>query len=221
MADTVGMEARRAGQHAREMVRTLAARYLVYIALMLVVGGVALIAFGFVSLGFFLTELLVVAGLLTLERLGGREIDKWDRGATGEEEIGRRLDELGAGWVCLHDVATGRGNIDHVVIGPGGVFTVETKSHGGYIRVDRVDRRMLSQAYAQRKWVERVTGCKVEALLVFSSAYLDRVMTRRSGVLVVPGRILAKHLAGRKAVLAPDEVAAIHRGLQSALASRA
>jgi Nuclease-related domain len=51
----------------------------------------------------------------------------------------------------LHDVSLGRGNIDHVVVGPGGTFTVETKSHRGSRRVDNLDARMLSQAYVEKK----------------------------------------------------------------------
>ena len=34
---------------------------------------------------------------------------------------------MGAGWRVINDVKIGRGNIDHVLIGPGGVITIETK----------------------------------------------------------------------------------------------
>jgi hypothetical protein len=73
---------------------------------------------------------------------------------------------------AIHDVSPGRGNVDHVVVGPGGVFTIETKSHRGRIRVDRIDGAMLKQAYAQKKLLERVTGLEVEPLLVFTQAWL-------------------------------------------------
>lgn len=56
----------------------------------------------------------------------------WRVGAEGEEAVGRVLDRLD-GWHVLHSVPVGnRGSdIDHVVIGPGGVFTVNTKTHPG------------------------------------------------------------------------------------------
>jgi hypothetical protein len=213
------MAARLAGQHARETTRRLALRYLVWIVALVVAGAVALAAFGLRSPEFVGTLLVVLAALTAIERFGAPRVERWDRGATGEEDVGRLIQGLGDGWFVLHDLDTGRGNIDHVVVGPGGLFTIETKSHGGRIRVDRIDRKMFGQAYAQRKWLERVTGRPVEALLVFSAGYLDRAPARRHGVLVLPARMLAKHLTGRKHVLRQTEAAAIHRRLEAATAA--
>lgn len=55
----------------------------------------------------------------------------WRLGADGEEAVGRQLATLGLNWRVLHAVPVGeRGSdIDHVVIGPGGVFTINTKHH--------------------------------------------------------------------------------------------
>lgn len=52
-------------------------------------------------------------------------------GADGEVEVARRLEKLGPEWKVLHAIPVGdRGSdIDHVVIGPGGVFTVNAKNH--------------------------------------------------------------------------------------------
>jgi hypothetical protein len=58
----------------------------------------------------------------------------WRVGADGEETIGAKLEKLTKhGWHVLHAVPIGdRGSdIDHVVIGPGGVFTLNTKTHPG------------------------------------------------------------------------------------------
>ena len=57
----------------------------------------------------------------------------WYRGALGELHVGRLLTKLPAGWHVLHAVPVGKADadIDHVVIGPGGVFTVNTKNHSG------------------------------------------------------------------------------------------
>lgn len=65
----------------------------------------------------------------------------WRVGAGGEETVGARLDKLTKrGWHVLHAVPVGeRGiDIDHVVIGHGGVYTLNTKTHpGGSIWVGR------------------------------------------------------------------------------------
>lgn len=57
----------------------------------------------------------------------------WRIGAKGEETVAKVLSAIGPSWTLLHDVPVGeRGaNIDHVLIGPPGVFTVNSKWHEG------------------------------------------------------------------------------------------
>lgn len=53
-------------------------------------------------------------------------------GAKGEEAVGPRLEKLVKhGWHVLHSIPVGKGNsdIDHLLIGPGGIYTVNTKNH--------------------------------------------------------------------------------------------
>ncbi|WP_164990527.1 nuclease-related domain-containing protein [Agromyces albus] len=63
----------------------------------------------------------------------GRDAEPWYVGALGELEVARRLATLGPGWYVLHSVPVGTGasDLDHVVIGPAGVFTINTKHHRG------------------------------------------------------------------------------------------
>jgi hypothetical protein len=50
-------------------------------------------------------------------------------GSLGEQVVGRELDQLMAqGYRVFHDVEFKSWNIDHVVVGPKGVFAVETKT---------------------------------------------------------------------------------------------
>ena len=55
----------------------------------------------------------------------------WFTGAIGKIQVGRLLNQLGLEWTVLHAVPVGiRGSdIDHVLIGPVGVFPVKTKHH--------------------------------------------------------------------------------------------
>ncbi|MFJ3491536.1 nuclease-related domain-containing protein [Leifsonia aquatica] len=57
----------------------------------------------------------------------------WYQGARGEIEVGAMLDTLGPGWFVRHSVPIGAGtkDVDHLVIGPGGVFAINTKHHAG------------------------------------------------------------------------------------------
>ena len=54
-------------------------------------------------------------------------------GAAGEEAVGAELAKLGLGYYALHSVPIGTGDsdVDHVVVGPKGVFVLNTKNHPG------------------------------------------------------------------------------------------
>lgn len=72
--------------------------------------------------------------LLRLQPPPTRDERAWARGAAGEATVGDRLNRLrGQGWFVLHAVPVGRRgtDIDHVLIGPGGVYTINTKNHPG------------------------------------------------------------------------------------------
>ena len=61
------------------------------------------------------------------------ESRSWFLGAIGELEVGRVLDRLGDEWLVIHAVPVGAAgsDIDHVVVGPAGVFTINSKYHEG------------------------------------------------------------------------------------------
>jgi hypothetical protein len=213
---------RAAGQHARSQAKGWAGR-------MLVLGGVALLVLGLAWLGLGLSGLPLVAlaaaviGVLVLADLSVEPIfNKWDQGAVGEEKVGAILEGLAPdGWLAIHDVSLGRGNVDHVVVGPGGVFAIETKSHRGRISVDRLDPKWLKQAYAERKLIERITAMEVRALLVFSGAWLvGSVPARRDGVTVLPARMLAWYLGRRRPVMSVEEARTVAGRLAGAVGGR-
>lgn len=61
------------------------------------------------------------------------EWDSWYAGLEGERRVGRELERLSPlGWRVLHGIEKGNGgDIDHLLIGPGGVFSINTKNHRG------------------------------------------------------------------------------------------
>jgi Nuclease-related domain len=65
-------------------------------------------------------------------------IERWRQGAEGEKATAKALRRFTRnGWALIHDVDTGRGNFDHILVGPAGVFLLESKNLGGLIRVDQ------------------------------------------------------------------------------------
>ncbi len=174
--------------------------------------------FGLRDWRFLVSEIALLVSIFVISRYVLPLVERHDRGATGEEQVGGLLDGLaGDGWHVIHDASLGRGNVDHILIGAAGVFTVETKSHPGPVKVGRVHGATLSQAQAQRKAIERVTGERVEALIVFSRAWVDKPLARRKGVRVTPARMLAGYLERRPATLSQEQVQAAREQVAVAL----
>ena len=207
---------RSAGQYARATERALRLRTLIALGALAVATALVLRAFGPHDTLFLGWDVLLLMCMLAISRFVLPLMERRNRGATAEEHVGGLLDQL-AGWRVLHDVSTGHGNVDHIIIGPAGVFTVETKSHPGPVRVARVHGTTLRQAHAQRRRVESITALKVEPLLVYSSAWIDRPMARRKGVRIVPARLLLVYLTGRRRVLSAEQVELAYHLLAAAL----
>jgi hypothetical protein len=207
---------RTAGQHARATERRLRLRALVALGVLAVATGVLGRSFGLQDERFLGAEVALLASMFVISRYVLPLVHRRDRGAQAEEHVGGLLEQL-SGWRVIHDVSTGRGNVDHILIGPAGVFTVETKSHPGPVRVGGVHGATIRQAHAQRREVEAITGMRVEPLLVFSRAWVDRPLSRRRGVRVLPARMLLGYLTRLRPSLSPAQVRLAHRLLADAL----
>jgi hypothetical protein len=80
----------------------------------------------------------------------------WYQGALGEIRVGELLTALGPEWFVRHAVPIGAGtkDVDHLVIGPGGVFSINTKHRSGAsiwvgdfaLRVNNIDDHYASQS---------------------------------------------------------------------------
>lgn len=135
---------------------------------------------------------LLILLMLVLEPLGNfwsAKANKFYRGGAGEKAVKKVLQELPEDFTVFEDVKIGerRGNIDFVVLGPGGVFVVEVKSHGGNIayngysltlngrrfRDENILRQVHGEVWALKRYLEQELGEQiyVHAALVFSHAY--------------------------------------------------
>jgi len=209
---------RTAGQHARAMVVRLRLRALVTLGVLAVATAALGRTFGLRDERFLFAELALLASMFAISRYVLPLVDRRDRGASAEEHVGSLLEALdGREWRVIHDASLGHGNVDHILLGPAGAFTVETKSHPGPVRVARVHGATISQAQAQRKAIERVIGVKVEPLLVYSRAWVDRPLARRKGVRVLPARMLIGHLRRGAKTLSRSDVEDARARLEAAL----
>ncbi|MEV7784129.1 nuclease-related domain-containing protein [Streptomyces sp. NPDC088106] len=84
-----------------------------------------------------LRDLLDKSGPGLIERVVSRllrrptEWDGWRKGLEGEKRVGAELDRLARrGWRVLHSIPLANNvDVDHLLIGPGGVFSMNTKYH--------------------------------------------------------------------------------------------
>ena len=155
----------------------------------------------------------------------------WRIGADGEEEVGRRLSKLGRDWRVLHAVPVGDrdSDIDHVVIGPPGVFTLNTKNHPGkhiwvaeksfMVSGQRTNYLRNSTFEARRANALLSKACgfdvPVEAVIVVLAEKLT-VKAPPAGVHVVARRGIVKWLKARPSTLTPEGVAEIYQQARSA-----
>jgi hypothetical protein len=115
--------------------------------------------------------------------LGVRTDDRASQeGAAGERGAGWWLGRLPEGWFVFHDVPVGhRGaNIDHLVIGPGGVFTVNTKYLFGEIVVYQ---RSITHEGSRTDYLSKASAEARRAASLLSGA-IDRTVQVR-GVLAI------------------------------------
>jgi hypothetical protein len=138
-------------------------------------------------------------------------IERWGRDGDSVASVLESLGELG--WFVLHGVDTPAGRLDHLAVGPAGVFTIETSTSGGRISVQTINERTFIDPWARARRVEQAIGHKVTPVLVYPHARLSRPVSRQRGVIVVMTKTLGEHLLRRRARLTDAEVHSLYHQL--------
>nr|WP_240896962.1 nuclease-related domain-containing protein [Kineococcus vitellinus] len=132
----------------------------------------------------------------------------WEAGAEGERLVAAELDALTAdGWCVLHDVrwpGRQRANLDHVLIGPGGVVVVDSKNWTGRVSVQdgvlrvgsrRKDREVEGVAQAAAAVAALLpAGDRVPVRAVLCLVQQDLPPQTSGAQVVVVGRARVQHL---------------------------
>ena len=149
-------------------------------------------------------------------------------GIIGEVAVGQFLEEhlRPNGCQVLHDIPADGFNIDHVVIGPTGVFTVETKTHskpakgcssvkfdGKTVSVNgfKPDRDPVVQAKAQAGWLfdllERSTGRRifVQPVVIYPGWFVEP-MPSNADVWVLNEKVLPTFIGNAGGNLTNEDV---------------
>lgn len=164
--------------------------------------------------------------LLILLRLRPDRMASWRTGLKGEQVVGAELGRLARhGWRVIHSIELSPNNdMDHLLIGPGGVFTINTKRHPGktvwvgddMARINHGPPRphpRNSRAEAERAHRTLRRHCafpfEVHPVLVYVDTEPPRVAPTQRTVRVYQPRQLSS-LAPLTGTLTPDQIAHLH-----------
>ena len=162
-------------------------------------------------------------------------------GRDGERAVAQYLEWFRtAGFFVFHDVPNDDANIDHVLIGPRGMFTIETKTvskpargeckvrvTGAKIYANGVlmTRDPLVQAKAQARWLSNFMGeaqfkAFVQPVVVFPGWFVEPFDMKSAGVWVLPPKALDKFVEQEPERFTRDEVRAMSSALSSFIRSK-
>lgn len=203
MAKILGESGRYVSDEAVRQKRKILITVIVIIALLGVIEGIVISTFFPLSwlmpVGKAGIMLAALSGIWALDRWGDRRLNAIDkrknnmaRGAAGEIQVGNGLTKLPDEFCVINDVATPHGNLDHVIVGPTGVFVLDTKAWRGIVTSDGKGELMLNGKPTDKAYVRQFVGrmMSVRERVLTLAAGLD---TRFNAVFVfTAARVEAK-----------------------------
>ena len=152
--------------------------------------------------------------------VGLRRVERFFKGARGEEVISGVLATLPDAYHVFNDFAVGRRHVDHVVVGPGGVFSVETKCWRGKVTVEDghilldgqlPDRPPLAQANREAALVRSALAAagwsgQVTPVLAFASNSFVAHRANLNGTVIINANELCRSFDTDRIVIAPSEL---------------
>jgi len=162
----VGARSAEAGQYADARFRLLRRRYrkrvlprAAVVLSPLTIAGVALSVVGH-GIVLWCGGLLVGGSLVLWLHVADAvpvNVERWRAGAAGERRTERALRPLQrVGWTITHDLdLPGAGNIDHLAVGPAGVFVLDSKVWSGVVSVDQDGATITPRDNPDAAWLAR------------------------------------------------------------------
>ena len=152
--------------------------------------------------------------------VGLRHVERFFKGARGEEKVSEILVTLPDAYHVFNDFTVGRSHIDHVVVGPGGVFAIETKFWSGKITVEDghvlldgqlPDRSPLAQAAREASLVKSALAKAgwqgvVTPVLAFASNTFTAHRANLKGTIVMNASELKTSFETDRVVIPPAEL---------------
>jgi hypothetical protein len=103
------------------------------------------------------------------------------KGYEGEAQMGKALANLPEGWRVFHDLDLGGENVDHLAVGPAGVFNLEVKNYSGKViatpkglwNKGQKQDKIVKQAWRQSHKLRELLEVEVVPILVFVGHELE------------------------------------------------
>lgn len=173
------------------------------------------LALGLDVWAFIVLQMALLAAVGAADHLG-RASRRRKEAAASADTLARVLGDLrDRGWRTLDDVDLGRGVIDHVLIGPAGVFAVEVTPADHAPERARLDELAVRRAHRHALALEELAGRTIVPLLVLDGGRSGAAVALPHGVIAVPARRLAAHLRRRTTVLGERDVLELTARLRS------
>lgn len=185
---------------------------------------------------------LVMVGYAVYKVLRNKKaIRQLRQGRNGERVVAQNLERFrAAGFFIFHDVPSGDANVDHVLIGPQGIYSIETKTLSKPLRGDckvqvtpeavyanghKLDRNPVIQAKAQAGWLRAFFArhefkAPVWPVVALPGWFVETYNSREIGAWVVEIKALKGHIEKQRERLTRDEVKALATALASYIDSR-
>ena len=185
-----------------------------------------MLAYAFYGLLLLIVSLIGISASLMF---GLKRIERFFKGARGEEKIAGILAALPDAYHVFNDFTVGRNHVDHVVAGPGGVFAVETKCWRGNVTIEDgdvlldgrfPDRSPLEQAIREATLVRSALAVLgwagvVTPVLAFASDTFAAHRAEVSGVVVINASELQSSFKTDRVVIPPAELERLVRLMES------
>ena len=147
----------------------------------IIIFGVVVIIVGIIGIVMFniFGIIIAIAGAL-IYYYGHSEGRSWMKGDEGEKLVSLYLEDLPRGYFTFNDVTIpgGKGNFDHIVIGPTGIFLIETKNYSGFFKIYGDD--WYSRSSGQK--MKRNPGNQVRLNALDLSKFLNKKLGRKMWV---------------------------------------
>ena len=219
----------------RDMISRIAVPMLAFLLLLPI--GYFLLTNGHLLMGLAVAAFYVFS-IKSLEETGlklKKRIFHADTGAKAEQAVAEALQELPDDFYVFNDLEFPGFNIDHVVLGPNGIFLVETKSQEGNITQEndvllRNGRKFFknflnqcwSQAYSLRDHMaaDGLSGLSIKPILCFSRGFVE-IRGPVRGVAVLNVGYLRPYILSQRGSLPPQARDQIIPLLSAALSDQA